>query len=284
MGKIAPFMERNGYRDACGWWVRDERCADQDVAGGICPECGSDLEGLVEGSSMGSRCPACGWSVVTTFALPILEDEREYTIILMPGGAPTREALKAISRIAMRNSVTAKQLMEGAPATLFSGRAAEVLERKNELEDAGVLIEVRPDFPYDRDGHLESEIRLNELLLAEFPELKGKFEDYTSWQDGMETGCFLTYEDLLLPRIHKAFRDRDERFLKMAWRFVEYLLTMGDAYAENVATVGILEGVKTAEDARVVRAYLGPTSLEVFDDPTLQACHIIGACPKLVVA
>jgi hypothetical protein len=62
---------------------------------------------------------------------------------------------------------------------------------------------------------------------------------------------------------------------------------MGDACAENVATiatVAILEGVRSCEDAGVVRTYLGPTSLEVFDDPTLWACHIIGACPKLVVA
>jgi hypothetical protein len=113
------------------------------------------------------------------------------------------------------------------------------------------------------------ESELNEVLLNEFPELKEAFDEYASRQDGMDTGCFLTYEDLLLPRIRMAFRDCDDRFLKRACHFVEYLLTMGDAYAENVATVGILEGVKTAEDARVVRAHLGPTSLEVFDDPTL---------------
>ena len=264
MGRIAPFMERNGYRDACGWWVRDEGGADQDVAGGICPECGSDLESLVEGSSMGSRCPACGWSVVTTFALPILEDEREYTIILMPGGAPTREALKAISRIAMRNYVTAKHLMEGAPATLFSGRAAEVLERKNELEDAGVLIEVRPDFPYDRDGKLKDAVRLNKLLLETFPELAEQFKEHTSWQDGMETGCFVTYEDLLLPLARHALDDHDETLLTRLGVFIEQLMTSGDAYAVNLATVGLIEGLKAYGNSPI-RSFLGPVSLKEFD-------------------
>ena len=28
-GAIAPFMVRNGYRDACGWWVHDEGGADE---------------------------------------------------------------------------------------------------------------------------------------------------------------------------------------------------------------------------------------------------------------
>ena len=114
-----------------------------------------------------------------------------------------------------------------------------------------------------------TEFELNGILLNEFPELSEEFEEYTSWQDGMDTGCFLTYEDLLLPRICKAFRECDDLFLDRACRFVEHLLTMGDSYAENLATIGILEGVKSTEDARVVRQYLGPKSLEVFDDPTL---------------
>ena len=41
MGMIAPFMERNGYRDAHGWWVCDEGGACQGVADCICPECGA---------------------------------------------------------------------------------------------------------------------------------------------------------------------------------------------------------------------------------------------------
>lgn len=261
---IAPFMERNGYRDACGWWVSDEENAITDVADGICPECGAELKGFVEGSSMGSRCPKCGWSVVTTFAPPIVDDEREYAIILMPGGTPTREALEVISRIAMCNYVATKQLMECTPTTLFAGRAAEVLARKNELEDAGVPIEVRPDFPYDKDGHLENEIRLNKLLLDKFPELIERFEEYTSWQDGMETGCFLTYEDLLLPLARQALDERDEEFLSHLGSFIEGLMTSGDSYAVNVAIVGLIEGLK-AYGNPFIRSYLGPISLEEFD-------------------
>ena len=261
---IEPFMERNGYRGACGWWVRVEESANRDAEDGRCPECGADLEDFVEGSSMGQRCPACDWSVATTYMPPILEDEREYSIILMPDVVPTKEALGAISSIAMCSYVAAKQLMEHAPTTLFAGRATEVLARKNELEGAGVSFEVWPDFPYDKDGHLESDARLNTLLLQTFPELTGQFEEYTSWQDGMETGCFLTYEDLLLPIARHALDEHDEAFLARLGAFIERLMTSGDDRTVNVATVGLIEGLK-AYGNTLIRAFLGPVSLEEFD-------------------
>lgn len=261
-GKVAPFMERNGYRDACGWWVRDEG-GEQDVADGLCPECGANLVSFIEGSSMGSRCPACGWSVVATYTPPILEDEREYTISIM-SGTPTKEVLEAVSRIAICNYVEAKQLVDCAPTTLFVGRATEVLARKNELEDVGVPIEVQPDFPYDKDGRLESEVRLNKLLLETFPELAEQFKEYTSWQDGMEAGCFLTFEDLLLPIARHALDEHDEAFLVRLGVFIEQLMTSGDALAINVAIVGLIEGLK-AYGNPLIRSFLGPVSLKEFD-------------------
>lgn len=42
------------------------------------------------------------------------------------------------------------------------------------------------------------ERQLNSVMLEAFPELAQPFDEYTSWQDGRDTGCFLTYEDLLL--------------------------------------------------------------------------------------
>lgn len=52
MGKIAPFMERNGYRDACGWWTPSDEYPES-VDDGLCPKCGEPLEGFIEGSTVG---------------------------------------------------------------------------------------------------------------------------------------------------------------------------------------------------------------------------------------
>ncbi len=151
-GVIAPFMERNGYRDACGWWVRVDEYESLPEAHGICPACGAELEGFIEGSCMGQRCPTCGRAVVATYLPPIQLVEREYAITLLPGCPPTKDSLKAVSRLMMCNYLAARRMIQGAPTTLYSGRASEILEHKRALEEAGVSIAITPDFPYDAEG------------------------------------------------------------------------------------------------------------------------------------
>lgn len=123
----------------------------------LCPECGSELEGFVEGSCMGSRCRNCGWEVVATYIPPIREDEQHYTISLLPGCSPSKDSLKAIARLAATNFIGAKRLMLGAPAALFSGTAPDVLREKLALERAGVPVSISPEFPYDDGGELKED-------------------------------------------------------------------------------------------------------------------------------
>ena len=105
---------------------------------------------------------------------------------------------------------------------------------------------------------------LNKLLLDAFPELRSEFDEYTSWQDGQETGCFLTYEDLLLPLVRNALAKQDEVFLARASAFIEDLMNLGDEYAENVATVALLEGLEPSKNGGI-RPYLGKKSLVEYD-------------------
>ncbi len=105
--------------------------------------------------------------------------------------------------------------------------------------------------------------QLNELLLEAFPELKGEFDQYTSWQDGIDTGCFLTYEDLLLPLARQALEQKDEKTNRRVSAFIENLLGLDDSYAENVATVALLEGLK-ASPGDIARAHLGERGLAVY--------------------
>ena len=80
----------------------------------------------------------------------------------------------------------------------------------------------------------------------------------------METGCFLTYEDLLLPFARDALDAKDDVKLTRIGTFIEKLVTLGDDYAVNVATVGLLEGLK-ADGNDTIRQYLGTTSLAEYD-------------------
>lgn len=85
---------------------------------------------------------------------------------------------------------------------------------------------------------------MNEGLLAAFPELGEELGEYVSWQDGMDTGAFLTHEDVLRPHIEAALDEGGREYLERAAAYIEGLLLSGDEYAENVAVVGILEGLK----------------------------------------
>lgn len=108
--------------------------------------------------------------------------------------------------------------------------------------------------------------QMNELLLAAFPELKGELDQYVSWQDGMDTGAFLTYEDVFRPHIERAIEDGDAGFLERASAFIEDLYLTDDKYAANVVYVGILEGLKANCDNEAARAFLKPVTKKEFDE------------------
>ena len=109
---------------------------------------------------------------------------------------------------------------------------------------------------------------LNIALLEAFPELASEFEEYTAWQDGMDTGAFLTYEDVFRPHIEKAIAQDDTLFAERAFSFIESLFLSGDDYAVNVVTVGILEGLKANCNNEAVRPYLKDATQREFDDLT----------------
>ena len=111
-----------------------------------------------------------------------------------------------------------------------------------------------------------NEKQMNELLLAAFPELKDELDQYVSWQDGMDTGAFLTYEDVFRPHVELAVENGDAGFLERASTFIEDLYLTGDKYAVNVVYVGILEGLKANCDNEAVRAFLKPITKKEFDE------------------
>lgn len=84
---------------------------------------------------------------------------------------------------------------------------------------------------------------MNEALPAAFPDLSAELNEYVSWQDGMDTGAFMAFEDAFRPHVQKAIMDNDEAFLPRSSNFIEKLFVSGDENAVNVVTVGILEGL-----------------------------------------
>ena len=89
-----------------------------------------------------------------------------------------------------------------------------------------------------------NESELNESLLGSFPEIKGEFEGYVSWQDGMGTGAFLTYGGVFRPHVERVLTTWDSVFHERTADFIEGLDLTGDDYAMSVVYVGVLEGLR----------------------------------------
>lgn len=111
-----------------------------------------------------------------------------------------------------------------------------------------------------------NESELNEKLLGPFPELKDELKDYISWQDGMGTGAFLTYEDVFRPHVEHALTTGDSAFLERTADFIEGLYLTGGDYTMSVVYIGVLEGLKANCDNEKVRAFLKPVTRKQFDE------------------
>ena len=104
-----------------------------------------------------------------------------------------------------------------------------------------------------------TEHELNAILMDAFPELKEELTLYMEEDgDGMDTGCFLTHEDVLHPFIDQAFKDEDQQILKRVGAYVERLLNLNDEYAENVAIIGIVEWIALDRPALASLIPFGP--------------------------
>lgn len=84
---------------------------------------------------------------------------------------------------------------------------------------------------------------LNELLLKTFPALKGPFEECVSWQDGLETGSTIVFEDVLMPYFIYCFEESLSEELKNIYEFIEQCVSSNDAYCKNVIEVAIIENI-----------------------------------------
>ena len=110
--------------------------------------------------------------------------------------------------------------------------------------------------------------KYNTLLLNKFPELKEKFDNYTDWQDGMETGSLLVYEDIFVPYVLECLiNDNNDKMIEIA-DFIEQLITSNDEYAFNIAYIAILESLKSNPNGKMIQKYLKDNSLKEFNELT----------------
>lgn len=106
---------------------------------------------------------------------------------------------------------------------------------------------------------------LNTMLLETFPELKEKFEDETSWDDGIETGSYVVYEDIFMPFVVQAFVGDDQESINRIMLFVERLASIDDTDIKNLIGITIIDNVRMYDFEECFANLMGPNSRVLYD-------------------
>lgn len=95
---------------------------------------------------------------------------------------------------------------------------------------------------------------LNEKLLKNFPQLEKSFKKVTDWQEGIETGSVIVFEDVYFKYIRRYLKN--ETISKRNFEFVKELLNSNDEYAINVVCVAIIENLIASTKKELYKKYL----------------------------
>ncbi len=85
---------------------------------------------------------------------------------------------------------------------------------------------------------------LNKKLLQAVPELKKTFDEFTSWQEGIETGSHTVFENLVVPFAIDIIENEKDEVIKRLFNLIEGIITSKDEYAEEVVQLSFLEPLK----------------------------------------
>ena len=117
----------------------------------FCEKCGAEMHPIDPVKHVGMVCPNCGWGWATTDIDPILDDLREYSIILEEAVKPSAEMVKMLSRITGQNYIKARESLKNPPCVINTGKAKAVLFVARELTSLSIGFSIQPPLP-----HLES--------------------------------------------------------------------------------------------------------------------------------
>lgn len=105
---------------------------------------------------------------------------------------------------------------------------------------------------------------LNQMLLDEYPELKNKFEEETSWQDGIDTGSTVVYEDVFVPFMLEHISSQNNDRIERDFKFIEKLAELSnDEYVKQVILLTIFDNLKFYDDKAEYKKWFGKKTLEL---------------------
>lgn len=105
---------------------------------------------------------------------------------------------------------------------------------------------------------------LNTLLLERIPEVKDAFQKETSWQEGINTGSIVVFEDVFMPYIIYCVENDLKEETNICFNFVEECVCSDDYYQKEVVEVAIIENIKSYDIEKKLVSHLRKESLESY--------------------
>ena len=106
---------------------------------------------------------------------------------------------------------------------------------------------------------------LNLLFLKRFPNLRKAFEDETEWQEGIDTGSTVVFEDVFMPYIIFCVENNLEDEISNCFKFVEECVSSNDDYQKQVIEISIIDNIRSYDISEKLISYLLPKSLASFN-------------------
>ena len=107
---------------------------------------------------------------------------------------------------------------------------------------------------------------LNSLLLERLPSIREAFDNETSWQEGIETGSIVVFEDVFMPYIIYCVENNVEDEINKCFNFIEECVCSKDSYQKNVIEVSIIENIHSYDIADKLSQYLRTESMKSYKE------------------
>ena len=91
-------------------------------------------------------------------------------------------------------------------------------------------------------------VDINKMLLNAIPEVGNAFYAFANTQDGLNTGCHMVFEKVLLPFTMEALDKGYTNVLKRIFYLIEDMANSDDEYIEEIATLSFIGMLKPSYD------------------------------------
>ena len=110
------------------------------------------------------------------------------------------------------------------------------------------------------------QVKMNNLLLSRFPELQEQFKEETSWNEGIQTGSYVVYEDVFMPYIVRSFVTKDDCSIRRIMDFVEELASSNDFDIRNLIAVTVIDNIRMYDIEKAFVSMMGANSKILYDE------------------